>query len=240
MINPDGIYTEEYNIREYECDGKGLIKIKHLLWLIQQAGASQLDQLGLGYVKLLEENMVFLMSALEIIISRRPTAGDTVKISTCPIEPKGARFFRHSSISSASGEILVEAITSWLLVDPASRKIYRPSQFPYKLVSGTLEDDSFIKLKMPPLTPHSVKKVSYRDIDVNGHVNNAVYGEIALDCIPYELLQKSEVKSLNLQFKQECLPGENIELGIENSTPTVYYIGGSSGGTERFCARLTF
>lgn len=240
MINPDGIYYEIYNIKEYECDCKGLLKVSQMLRLMQQTSSAQLEQLGIGYKKLLAENMVFLMSALEITINKRPSYMENITVSTCPLESKGARFFRYNSFSAENGEILAEAVTSWLLVNPNSRKIYRPNQFPYTLVTGKLEDDSFIKLRMPKLEQYSTRKVVYSDIDVNGHINNARYADIALDCIPYGVVKNNEVKSLNLQFKQECMPGENMELGIDNSTQRVYYIGGSCNNTERFGARVVF
>ena len=240
MINPNGIYREKFNLREFECDQKYQLRVSNILRYMQQVCSTHLESLGIGYQLLLEQDMVFLLSSLHLKINRRPRGDEEIIISTCPLDPKGARFFRNTTISNNQGEILAEADTCWLLVSPTTRKIHRPSAFPYQLKTGTLEDDSFLKLKLPEMAFAGQRKVVESDIDINGHMNNARYADIALDFLPYEVVSKKEVESVNLHFKHEALIGENLEISIANSTDKVYYVNGCTDNIEKFAAEITF
>lgn len=240
MMNPQGVYQERFKVLNFQCDRHNRLKVSSILGYMQQICSGQMEQLQMGYYKLLEEDMVFLLSAVRLNFLRRPGGSEFITVSTCPLEPKGARFLRETHIRDEAGELLVHSLSSWLLVSPENRKIYRPSAFPYNMVCGAAEDDGFLRLKLPPLSPAGVHRVVQSDLDVNGHMNNARYADLAMDYIPEEVLLNQEPEGMVIHFKQEVLLGETLEIGVANPGKSVYYIGGSSADTEKFAVQLVF
>jgi acyl-ACP thioesterase len=71
------------------------------------------------------------------------------------------------------------------------------------------------KVQMPKdVEPELVMthKVSYSDIDMNAHANNAMYMHWAMNAAGYEVTSSREVKSLTINFNHEIKPQEDVDL----------------------------
>ena len=95
------------------------------------AGADY-DARGLTYEKLYEMREVFLLSRLAMRIHRIPMAGDVLDIATYENGVKGAHMQRVYEMKDQAGEVRVSVKSDWILVNPATRKIMRPSAFTAK------------------------------------------------------------------------------------------------------------
>lgn len=73
--------------------------------------------------------MVFLLSRSSFRIHRMPRVYEEIVVSTWEHGIKGSQFLRDFEYFSKEGELLVSASTAWLLVNPVSRKILRPTEF---------------------------------------------------------------------------------------------------------------
>lgn len=211
-------YSKRIRIPYPECDIHNQWKLSYIMRAIQQIASDQLDDLGMTFHKLYAEGYVFLLSKEYIELHKEISAGDEVIISTWPIPPKGAQFRRNIAIDSLNGVRLMSAYTSWLLVNPESHKILRPLSFPYTLNYAPLNEndpmeEQITSLKMP-LVENCQEgislKVSYSNSDCNGHLNNAVYGDLVLDCIPFETWEKYQPLSFLIHFIKEAKIGSKI------------------------------
>jgi len=211
-------YSKKIRIPYPECDIHNQWKLSYIMRAVQQIASDQLDSLGMTFRKLYAEGYVFLLSKEHINLHQGITAGDEVIISTWPIPPKGAQFRRNIAIDSMDGVRLMSAYTTWMLVDPKSHKILRPASFPYTLNYAPLnesdpmeEEISCLKL---PVTENCCEgltlRVSYSNSDCNGHLNNAVYGDLVLDCIPFETWDKYRPASFSIHFIKEAKVGSNV------------------------------
>lgn len=78
-----------------------------------------------------------------------------------------------------------------------------------------LETD-FNRLPEPEKEDHrEVFKVRYDDIDVNHHVNNAVYPLWATEAVPADFRLKHTPAALEIAFKKEGLFGEDVVIRTE-------------------------
>jgi len=127
------IYQKEFKINYFDCDINNLLKLSCAMRLMQQTSSEQTETLGFPPEKLFEEGMVFLLSKTCVKVYRMPQCREQVKISTAATRTQGVRFFREFAIDSTEGERLLCALTVWVLVDPQSHKILRPSKFQYDL-----------------------------------------------------------------------------------------------------------
>ena len=147
--------------------------------------------------------MVFLLSREHIVVHKPLKAGEKITVTTWPVKAKGAQFRRTVIITDETGERMASIYTGWTLADPVQHKILRPSAFPYALnISEPAEEG---EEKIAGLRPNRAEEtesgvplmVRYSNTDCNGHLNNAVYGDLALDCLPLEVLET----------QRSCRPG---------------------------------
>ncbi|MCL2493884.1 MAG: thioesterase, partial [Clostridiales bacterium] len=56
------------------------------------------------------------------------------------------------------------------------------------------------------------KLIGYSDVDYNSHLNNARYIDYIMDCIPFSEHKRREVRALEINYLNELVPGDTIEL----------------------------
>lgn len=220
----------EYRGRLMEPDfgAEGEIKLSALMRHMQQSGSDQLAALGITYDKMLEHGEVFLMSCHELRRTETPILPGDIVVTTWPRMSRGARFFRDYRICDVSGQLLAECSTAWVLVELATRRILRPSS---SAIVKPMHFDRSVsfgdpgRLIMPGnLMPLRRLKVGHSLLDVNGHVNNAVYADFLLDCVS-ELRPGARIVRQIISFCSEALEGDELTLCAADEGDCVYVAG---------------
>lgn len=223
----------------YDCDQGDLLKVSSVMKYMQQTSSEQLEALGFSTDRLLQENMVFLLSKMSLRIHRMPRCGESLLVGTAPVTPRGARFVREFIIDSAEGERLVSALSLWILVDPATRRILRPASFPYALrfeqeaLAGIVEDAPLPKAQGAPIFEMDIP-VRYSHIDVNRHINNTVYADFVCDALPWEELTTRGVASMSIHFLNEAQYGEMVSISTRRLSDCAFLVSGSHSGKPCF------
>lgn len=240
MLNPEGTYTKTMAVELFEVDRWDRMKLSWLMRRQQQGGEEQLQQMGIGYETLIGQGMVFLLSKVVLEVKRLPKTGDLVQIHTCPLPCKGAQFFRETSMTTPQGEELVHFHTAWMLVNPQDHKILRPTAFPYTLTFGQPDyDPAIFKFKAAQGEEAGVRPVYYSDLDINHHVNNAVYGDMCLDFLPPQALEGHEVAAFAIHYISEARPGDKLQIMLAQPQADTYTVAGLVEGRPSFEAVVT-
>ena len=88
-------------------------------------------------------------------------------------------------------------------------KIYEKYQIEEKSVFNIEELD---KLKAPEEYSSEIEyKVSRRDIDLNGHMHNLYYLDIAYEALPEDVYEKRPFDSFRIQYKKEVKLGDVVK-----------------------------
>ena len=95
-------------------------------------------------------------------------------------------------MTDESGNVCVSAKSEWILVDPAERKILRPSSFTGKPLttcpkSIDCPDCRRIALPQEGTEVLGTRLIRWSDLDGNGHVYSGNYGDIVWDFLPVDL-----------------------------------------------------
>ena len=92
--------------------------------------------------------------------------------------------------------------------------------------------------KMPANAEESAFTVPYSFVDLNGHMNNTRYFDLAEDRMPKALRERS-LSGVQTEYAKEAKEGETILLKSE-LTPDAYLLSGEQGGAKLFRLSLTF
>lgn len=215
MKTPAFGFTREYNIRFYDCDYNGNIKVSAVLRMLADIAELDYDKKGYGHDLLWERRMVFLLSGESIRFHRRPKGNETLTLFTWERQIKGARYYRSFEASDASGAPVFSADSVWLLADPETRRILRPDSYDFHPDLHPERTPDVLPVEKLARGEEGVsigeRPVRFTDLDNNRHVYNAVYADMAFDALPFELAS-GPVRDFRINFTSEALPGDILSL----------------------------
>ena len=171
-----------------------------------------------SYNELLDSGRALMVSRMDIEILQPPMMEEPIQCSTWPVLPKGAVIRRCYEICK-DGRLLARGSSDWTLVETGSRKILRMDEqtFPdYNFGDYvTIFDRKFRIGKEAAASMETVgsHRVTLRDCDCNGHMNNTYYLDVLCDHIP-ELYDYEEhwVNSVRMHFAKEAPLGSEITI----------------------------
>jgi acyl-ACP thioesterase len=209
----DAIYEHRLRVRFYEVDYSGFVKPTALFNYMQDAAASHVRQLGIGVSDLKAYNLTWVISRFHLRLMRYPRGNDTITIRTWPATLEGLFSCREFLISDEDGNDIAVATSSWAAVNLASRRPVRLKDhlpdFPL-LPQRAIEDD-FPSLAVPDGNANELFfQVRRSDLDINRHVNNAVYVDWALETVPVEIAEKYRLVTTEVGFRGEAFYGDTV------------------------------
>lgn len=240
-------YIQEYTIPCYDTDASGRLKPASFMNLAQEAAGQHAVYLGFGYDDLIATNTAWILSRVHIRFVDTPMWKDDVVLTTWHKGANRLFFVRDFRMTDKEGRTRVEATTSWLVMNLETRRLVRDPQL--REGSECLEDVIATpagKVQMPKdVEPQLMFEhlVAYSDIDVNGHANNAMYMQWAMDAVDYDIASTRPVKEVTINFNHETKAGDIVALYksiIKTEDGRRVYVEGKVGDTSAFCVEIIF
>ena len=151
-----------------------------------------------------------------IIFGKMPFDGSTFTCDTWTSPHKRSQADRDFCLTDSEGNVFARACSRWVMMDTNKR---RPAKLDPDFFAAYLFDnprpcaDEDYNMKFPE-DPEEINKITFpvlrHDTDTNGHANNAVYIDWALDTIPDELYTVGNLKELLVSYKKECRKGDMV------------------------------
>ena len=216
--------------------------------LAQEAAGQHAVYLGFGYDDLIVSNTAWILSRLNIKFLDTPLWRDEITLTTWHKGLDRLFYIRDFVLTDKDGKERVKATTSWLVMNLENRRLVRDP----KLVDmdGICTDDAIEtpadKVQMPKdieaeyVMDH---RVSYSDVDTNGHTNNAMYMQWAMDTVEYEIASTRPVKEVTINFNHETKAGDIVSLyrtSVEKEDGLHVFVEGRLGDVSAFCVEITF
>lgn len=216
----------ESNIRTgIEDAGKdNLITNRAILKILEQVGAYHSDSVGYGLLDIEKNGVSWVIVDWQVKVIKRPMYGENIMVRTWARNAKKVSTYRDYELCDDNGNILAIATTKWALIDIHTKKITQISED--ILNKYTVEDrcaflDTLDKIKIPS-NPISYKLYDVRrnDIDINEHMHNTNYIDVAYDALPKEIYDKRPFDNFRITYKNEIKLGDIVrsEYYIEGNT----------------------
>jgi len=223
-------YTHEkiFEISNYETDFEGKLKLNSLFNFFQELASIHADILGFGYELLHKDNITWILSRIEVDIIEFPDWQQKIILKTTTKGTQGVFAIRDFEILTLDRKHIASARTVWLLINLLNRRPLRPEKQLANIAerfknNELLEIPQKISLSEIKIQT-SVKLFQYTDIDINRHVNNAVYVELSLNCFDVEMFQKFQIQKFQINFNNEAKFGDEVKIFIETVNNTQYKI----------------
>lgn len=241
-VRPDKKVIDDILVKCYEVDSAQRLKPTAFMDMAQEMAYQAAAAMKFGYDELIVKNMAWVLSRMRFRFLKAPVWGDEVEIRTWHRGAFGPFFVRDFEVLDKEGRRMIEATSSWVIIDVDSRRMARPEEVLPK--EDTSCSDFAIetpagKVMMPRgVEPELVitHKVAYSDIDLVGHTNNARYVAWALDCLEYGE-SGIQVEEVEIVFHHEARPGEEISLYLAQKDGWTF-VEGRREDVQVFCVRI--
>lgn len=210
-------YKEILRIKSYETDINANLKIYSFMNYAQEIAGLHADSLGFGYDNLINNNIAWVLSRVHVKFITMPKWKEEISIETWHKGSDRLFGFRDFEVLDNSGNRIIIATSSWLIIDTKTRKLQRLENIMGENSIGynprNAIEERAERLVSPPSMEHTGRHiVSFSDVDINRHTNNAKYIEWALDCIDVDLVSNMKVSDMVINFNAESRPEEVVEL----------------------------
>ncbi len=203
-------------LRTYQTDRYGKIRPVMLMNELQAMADDHAEKLGVGRTYCMANNIAWVVTHYLIDISEIPTEGEELTYTTWPSGHDALKATRDFEIRGADGRLLVRATSQWIIINLENRRPLRISEhipgwdsYPERAWDRTFE-------KFPDFEPQKSRQMfcRYDDVDVNQHINNAVYAVWATECVGFDFRNSHTLRGLEINFKKE-IPANSPDVMVD-------------------------
>ena len=210
-------FEQKFTIPCYDTDASWRLKPSSFMDLAQEAAGQHAVYLGFGYDDLIATNTAWILSRVHVEFVDAPKWRENITLRTWHKGLNRLFFLRDFILTDDLGRERVKATTSWLVLNLETRRLVRD---PKLMEEGTVCTDNVIetpadKVVMPKdIEPQYVMDhhVASSDVDMNGHTNNAMYMQWAMDAVDYDIASTRPVKWFTINFNHETKAGDIVAL----------------------------
>lgn len=208
-------FKKQYRVRSAECDWNNQMRLRSLFNLFQDIADLHAESLGFGYSFCLENSMTWVGTGYHLIINRLPLRDEEFLLETWHAGSNVMTARRDFELKDKKGQVLIAAYSNWALIDLVKKRpviIQKYLNDETKIEELAILSD-FKKIDLPEGVEYkSSLQIRADDIDINQHVNNAVYPSFILDGIEEGYLNTHRIKELKIQFKTGAIKENEVAI----------------------------
>ena len=231
-------YEKKLRLRSSDVDMHRRLRTSVLFGLMQEAAIAHTEQLGMGREKTLDRGALWIVTLQAAEIRRMPEYDEEVVLRSWPGRTMHVLFPRFCALDTARGEPLVRASALWTLIDSRTRRLVFPERLGVGIEGVSLPEDEIPLPSAPVPIPAEETRdftVPFSYVDLNGHMNNTRYFDLAEDCIP-AAAEGRVLRAVGTEFSREARFGESFPLRWGHDGDRWYL----AGGGEKPIFRMSF
>lgn len=209
------IYTEKFKIPLKDIGKDNKIKNRAVLEILENIACYHSDLVGYGVNNIKETKVTWILLDWKLKVINRPTYGQVLTVNTWGKEMNKFFTYRDYEIYDKNNNLCAIATSKWALIDTEKGKMSRLTENiinAYKPEKKTVfEENSLDKVKIPEEFSNTIKyEVIRKDIDINKHMHNLYYLDLAYEALPDEIYNKRPFDYVRITYKKEIKLGEKV------------------------------
>ena len=209
------IYKKQFEIGLKDIGKNNEITNTALLERLENIAAYHSDSAGYGVNTVEQTKVTWVLLEWKLQVIKRPKYGQNLNVCTWGRCMKKAFTYRDFEIRDKENNLCVIGTSKWVLVDINTNRIVRLDEQlieDYEPEEKSVFDEELTKLKVPEkFESEYIYKVARRDIDLNGHMHNLYYLDLAYEALPQEVYEKRPFDNVRIEYKKEIKFGETIK-----------------------------
>lgn len=214
-------YEEEVEIGSTDVDTSFKLKLSGFFKIMQEVIMHHTNKVGVGSLDLKDRELIWVITRVSLEIKRMPTFTEKVKVITYPGKTLKILYPRYIRMLDKDGNVLVNFSSIWTILDAKTRKPVLDCPIKGKLQEYTMDGELPLpsKITSPELSLIHKRKITYSDVDFNGHLNNTRYVEILQDVRTSKFYANNQIKKITINYLKELKEGEEVEVLSNSENP---------------------
>ena len=210
------IFKEKFKMGLNDIGKDNNIKNISILKILENIGGYHSDIAGYGSNDIATNKLTWILLDWKLKVLNRPKYGQTLDVHTWA--RVGNRFFtyRDFEIYDENGTLCAIATSKWTLINIEEGKMERITEEvieKYKTEEKEVfPGEKLDKLQMPEEFLSSINyTVKRKDIDINKHMHNLNYLDLAYEALPEEVYNLRPFDNVRIMYKKEIKYGDTVE-----------------------------
>lgn len=206
---------KKYTLGLTDVGRKNKISNKAILKILENIGGIESEKIGFGLNEIEKNHLSWVLLAWKVKVFNRPLYNEEIIAKTWPRKANKAVTYRDYKLYNAKGEIFAIATSKWTLVDIRTLELVgvpKKVQCKYQFYNENVFEEEIQKLKEPS---HVEQEIDYKilrsQIDINRHVHNLYYLDIAYEALPENVYYEEEKNNIEIMYKKQIKLNDEIK-----------------------------
>ncbi|MCI8654778.1 MAG: hypothetical protein HFJ48_02745 [Clostridia bacterium] len=212
------IFESNYkiDIRDITIDNK--VTNKAILEYMENTACRHSDEVGYGILNIPKTKRVWLLLDWKFKMIERLEYSEEINIKTWSKGMEKCYAYRDFEVYNKEGKVVAIASSKWVLMDSENLKIIKADEtirnsYNEEKERKVFEKTDLEKIKEPEqYEKEFICRTRKTDIDVNGHVHNLSYLDVAYEILPYNLQKCQQFENVRITYKKEIKPDTEIKV----------------------------
>ena len=229
------VFRTQLRLQNKDVNLHRRLRTSRLFELMQEASIRHTEEMGMGRTMTLDRGLLWMVTLQRAGIARMPEYDELITLESWPGRTMHLLFPRYYRVLDEAGTPLLSASALWALVDQETRRMIFPDRYGV-VVEGEVTG-SETALPSPPRRAKGDElarfKVPFSYVDLNGHMNNTRYFDLAEDLIPAAAEGRS-LREITVEYAAEARLGDEIRVSLDTDGSSFCL----SGDTEKKIFRM--
>ncbi len=231
------VFQRQLRLRNRDVNLYRRLRTSTMFEWMQEASIRHTEVLGMGRGMTLDRGLLWVVTLQRAEISRMPEYDEDVTLESWPGETMHLLFPRYYRILDSDGTTLVAASALWALMDRETRRMVFPDRYGVRIEG--IETGHETALPSPPCRAQGGESMSFTVpfsyVDLNGHMNNTRYFDLAEDFLP-PAAEGRALRELSVEYASEARLSDTLTITRERKDGAFFL----SGETDRKIFRMRF
>lgn len=224
------VFEEEMKIGVEDVGKNNCITNVGILRMFENIGSYHSDKAGYGLLDIEKNGVSWILLDWKVKVLKRPMYGEKLLVRTWGRNTKKVTTDRDYEIYNENKELCVIATSKWALIDIQSKTLARITQ---EVIDNYKIEQEFVfeeaEIEKVTIPKNYISKYTFkptrRNIDVNGHMHNIHYLELAYEMLPQEVYEKGIYNNFRISYKKEIKFGDIISCcyTFENNKHSIVF-----------------
>ncbi len=197
---------------------------------LEDIGGKHSNIAGYGIFDIPSTHLTWLLLEWKLQVIRRPNYAEKIKVTTWSKNSVKCYAYRDFKIYDEQGNVIVLAASKWVLVDTEKSRIVKIepdllAKYEPELDKSAFDGEDFEKIHVPKEYQNETEYIVRKsDIDVNNHMNNLCYLDIATEILPDSLCCSHECNEFEILYKKQIKLSENNIIAYYGTDNDANYV----------------
>lgn len=210
------IYKEKLKLGLKDIGKDNKIKNRAILECLENIGSYHSDIAGYGANDTKTTKVSWILLEWKLQVLDRPTYGDELEIHTWARGINKFFTYRDYEIYNKDNKLCAIATSKWALINIETGKLVRLTE---EIINKYNPEDKYVfsepdieKLELPNESDSLLEyTVIRKDIDINKHMHNLYYLDLAYEALPEEIYEKRPFDNVRITYKKEIKLGDVVK-----------------------------